>query len=167
MSDIQTEPRLGQREGGRQFGVALLAGLIVVLIIAGGAYFWIEKTSDKPAAQAPPLPMGTAEQAYAPQITFGSFDLSRTTNFLNQQVTNIAGAVTNGGQRTVLEMEVSMEFRDIGQNVILREKQRMFGSKEKPLQSLEKRAFQLNFENIPDGWNQVPPAFSITGLRLQ
>jgi|SRR5579864_5628127 len=167
MNDPQPEPRLGQRESGRQFGVALLAGLIVVLIIAGGAYFWIEKTSDKPAAQAPPLPMGAAEQAYAAQITFDSFDLSRTTNFLNQQVTNVAGAVTNAGQRIVLEMEVSMEFRDIGQNVILREKQRMFGSKERPLQLLEKRAFQLNFENIPDGWNQVPPAFTITGLRLQ
>ncbi len=73
MSDIQDEPQLGQREGGRQFGVALLAGLVIVLIIAGGAYFWIEKTSDKPAAQAPPLPMGAEEQAYAPQITFGEF----------------------------------------------------------------------------------------------
>lgn len=167
MNEPQAEPRLGQREGGRQFGVALLAGLIVVLIIAGGLYFWIEKTSDKPAAQAPPLPMDAVEQAYAPQITFDSFDLSRTTNFLKQQVTNVAGVVTNAGQRTVLEMEVSLEFRDIGQNVILREKQRMLGSKERPLQPLDKRAFQLNFENIPNGWNQVPPAFTITGLRLQ
>jgi hypothetical protein len=167
MDDPQAEPRLGQREGGRQFGVALLAGLVIVLIIAGGLYFWIEKTGDKPVAQAPPLPMGAEEQAYAPQITFGGFDLTRTTNFLNQQVTNVAGVVTNAGQRNVLEMEVSMEFRDVGQNVILREKQRMFGSKERPLQSLEKRAFQLNFETIPDGWNQVPPAFTITGLRLQ
>lgn len=167
MSDIQEQPQLGQRQGGRQFGVALLAGLVIVLIIAGAAYFWIEKTSDKPLAQAPALPMGAAEQAYAPQITFGSFDLSRTTNFLNQQVTNVAGVVTNGGQRNVLEMEVSMEFQDLGQNVILREKQRMFGAKEQPLQSLEKRAFQLNFENIPDGWNQVPPKFTITGLRLR
>jgi hypothetical protein len=167
MNDTQSEPQLGQREGGRQFGVALLAGLVIVLIIAGGAYYWIEKTADKPAAQAAPLPMGAEEQAYASKITFGDFDLSRTTNFLNQQVTNVAGTVTNGGQRTVLELEVSMEFRDVGQNVILREKQRMFGSKERPLQSLEKRPFQLNFESIPDGWNQVPPAFTITGLRLQ
>jgi hypothetical protein len=64
-------------------------------------------------------------------------------------------------------MEVSMEFQDTGQKVILTEKQRMFGSKERPLQSLEKRVFQLNFENIPDGWNQIPPKFTITGLRLQ
>ena len=167
MNDPQAEPQLGQREGGRQFGVALLAGLVIVLIIAGGAYFWIEKTADKPAAKAPPLPMGADEQAYASKIIFGDFDLNRVTNFLNQQVINVAGVVTNSGQQTVLEMEVSMEFRDVGQNVILREKQRMFGSKERPLQSLEKRAFQLNFENIPDGWNQVPPAFTITGLRLQ
>jgi len=167
MSDIQDEPQIGQRETGRQFGVALLAGLIVALILAGGAYFWIEKTSDKPIAEAPPLPMGAAEQAYASQIEFGSFDLSRTSNFLNQQVTNVAGAVSNSGPRTIVEMEVSLEFRDVAQNVILREKQRMFGTKERPLQSLEKRAFQLNFENIPDGWNQVPPAFTVTGLRLQ
>jgi len=93
--------------------------------------------------------------------------LSRTTNFLNQQVTIVAGVVSNNGPRTVLEMEVSMEFHDLSQNVILRAKQRMFGSKERPLQSIEKRAFQLNFETIPDGWNQVPPTFTITGLRLQ
>jgi hypothetical protein len=167
MNDTQEEPQLGQREGGRQFGVALLAGLIIVLIIAGGAYFWIEKTGDKPTAKAPPLPMGAEEQAYASLVTFGDFDLNRVSNFLNQQVINVAGAVSNGGQRNVLEMEVSMEFQDTGQKVILTEKQRMFGSKERPLQSLEKRAFQLNFENIPDGWNQVPPKFTITGLRLQ
>jgi hypothetical protein len=167
MSEIQEEPQLGQRETGRQFGYALLAGLIIVLIIAGVAYFWVEKTADKPISQASPLPMGEAEQAYAAQIQFGSFDLSRTTNFLNQQVTIVAGVVSNNGQRTVLEMEVSMEFHDLSQNVILREKQRMFGSKERPLLSLDKRSFQLNFETIPEGWNQVPPTFTITGLRLQ
>jgi hypothetical protein len=167
MTDLQDEPRLGQRETGRQFGFALIAGLIIVLILAGAGYFWMEKTGNKPIAQAVPLPMGAAEQAYASQIDFGSFDLSRTTNFLNQQVTIVAGVVSNNGPQTVLEMEVSMEFRDVAQNVILREKQRMFGTKEKPLQSLEKRPFQLNFETIPDGWNQVPPTFTITGLRLQ
>jgi hypothetical protein len=167
MTEIQEEPQLGQKEPGRQFGFALVAGLIIVVIIAGGAYFWIEKTSDKPLAVAAPLPMGADEQAYASQITFGSFELSRTTNFLNQQVTVVAGVVSNNGPRSVLEMEVSMEFHDLSQNVILREKQRMFGSRERPLQSLDKRAFQLNFETIPDGWNQVPPTFTITGLRLQ
>lgn len=167
MSEIQEDPQLGQKETGHQFGFALLAGLIIVLIIAGGAYFWIEKTSDKPAVAAAPLPFGADEQAYAPQIGFGSFELSRTTNFLNQQVTIVAGVVSNNGPRTILEMEVSMEFHDLSQNVILREKQRMFGSRERPLQSLDKRAFQLNFETIPDGWNQVPPTFTITGLRLQ
>jgi hypothetical protein len=167
MTELQEEPQLGQKETGRQFGFALLAGLIIVVIIAGGAYFWIEKTSDKPQMAAAPLPMGADEQAYASQINFGTFELSRTTNFLNQQVTIVAGVVSNNGPRTVLEMEVSMEFHDLSQNVILREKQRMFGSRERPLQSIEKRAFQLNFETIPDGWNQVPPTFTITGLRLQ
>lgn len=167
MSDTQNVPQIGEPETGRQFGVALIAGLIVVLILAGGAYFWIQKTSSKPVAEAPPLPMGAAEQAYASQIEFGSFDLSRASNFLNQQVTYVNGVVSNRGQRDVVEMEVSLEFRDVAQNVILRDKQRMFGSKERPLQSLEKRAFQLNFENIPDGWNQTPPTFIITGLRLQ
>jgi hypothetical protein len=167
MSDTENIPQIGQPESGRQFGVALIAGLIVVLILAGAAYFWIQNTSSKPVAQAPPLPMSATEQAYASQIEFGSFDLSRASNFLNQQVTYVNGVVTNRGQRDVVEMEVSLEFRDLSQNVILRDKQRMFGSKARPLQSLEKRAFQLNFENIPDGWNQVPPSFTITGLRLQ
>jgi hypothetical protein len=167
MSDTQNVPQIGQPEGGRQFGVALIAGLVVVLILAGSAYFWIQKTSTKPAAEAAPLPMGETEKAYAAQIEFGNFDLSRASNFLNQQVTYINGVVSNRGPRDVVEMEVTLEFRDIGQNLILRDKQKMFGSKERPLRSLEKRAFQLNFENVPDGWNQTPPTFIITGLRLQ
>jgi hypothetical protein len=167
MSDTPDVPEIGQPETGRQFGMALIAGLIVVLILSGAAYFWIQNTSSKPVAQAPPLPMGATEQAYAQQIEFGNFDLSRASNFLNQQVTYVNGVVSNRGQRDIVEMEVALEFRDISQNVILRDKQRMFGSKQKPLQSLEKRAFQLNFENIPDTWNQIPPRFTITGLRLQ
>ena len=166
MTELREEPRLGQRETGHQFGYALIAGLIIVLILGGAGYFWMEKTATKPITQALPLPMGAAEQAYASKIAFGSFELSRTTNFLNQQVTIVAGVVSNNGTQTIVEMEVSMEFLDLSQNVILREKQRMFGAKEKPLQSLENRPFQLNFETIPDGWNQVPPTFTITGLRL-
>jgi hypothetical protein len=167
MSENSDEPQIGQREGGRQFGMALLAGLAIVLVLAGGAYFLVEKTATKPVEQAPPLPMGAEEQAYAQKIQFGNFDLTRTTNFLNQQVTYVTGVVTNHGARNVIEMEVSLEFRDIAQNVILRDKKRMFGSNERPLQSLEARDFQISYETVPDGWNQSPPAFTITGLKLQ
>jgi hypothetical protein len=167
MSEIQSEPQLGQPEGGRQFGMALVAGLVIMLILGGAAYLWIEKTKATPVAQAPPLPMGAVEQAYASQIHFGDFQLSRAANFLNQQVTYVAGVASNHGQRDVAEIEVTLEFRDISQNVILREKQRMYGGKEAPLQSLTQREFQFSLENIPDGWDQRPPAFIITGLRLQ
>jgi len=151
-------------EGGRQFGVALLAGLAVVLLLTGIVYF-IARSGSGASARA--LPMGAAEQAYAPQVTFSNFNLSRAENFLKQQVTYVDGIVTNGGTRTIVAMDVMLEFHDIPQNVILRETQRLITSDGNPLAPGASREFQLSFESIPDDWDRRPPKFIITGLQLQ
>lgn len=159
--------RMESQEGGRQFGAALLAGLIVALIMATGAYFLLRGSGSNGPANLAPLPMGSDEQSYAPQILFTDIEMGRAANFLKQEVTSIAGIVRNNGRRNIAEMEVTLEFHDISQKVVLREKQRLYGGRETPLAPGGLRAFQFSFEDIPDTWNQAPPAFIVTGLRLQ
>jgi len=159
--------QISNPEGDRQFGAALLAGLLVALIVAGGAYFLMRGSSTGGSGNLAPLPMGDDEQAYGLQVHFTDLEMGRAANFLKQEVTTIAGVVRNDGQRTVGEMEVTLQFYDITQKVILTEKLRFFGSKETALPPGGKRAFQYSFEDIPATWNQSSPGFSITGLRLQ
>jgi hypothetical protein len=166
----EDQPRgeLVYEEGGRQFGMALLAGLIVALIIGGGVYLWVHHSNVVDArVAATPLPMGPDEQAYVPHISFTEMELTRTRNFLKQEVTYVDGQVTNDGPREIVEMEVTLRFHDISQNVILVKTQRFFGSKETPLAAGTKRPFELGFEDIPPTWNQAPPDFLVDGLKLK
>jgi len=156
-----------REEPNRQFGYALLAGLGVALAIGTAAYFLLRGASPSGAGQQVPLPMGSEEQSYARQIGFSDVAGSRAANFLKQEVTYIGGIVTNGGTRSVAEMEVTLEFHDVTQKVILREARRLYGPKETPLGPGEKREFEFAFESMPPDWNQAPPGFVITGLLLK
>ena len=93
--------------------------------------------------------------------------MGRAANFLNQEVTNIGGIISNNGSRTIEEIEVTLEFRDISQKVILREVRRMYGPREAALAAGAKRLFQYSMENIPAEWDRRPPSFLVTGLQLQ
>lgn len=166
MDDIQNPPQLNQRESGPQFGLALLSGLVVVLILAGGFYLW-SRSSGGPAAQPVPLPMGTAEQAYAPQIKFTDFQLSRATNMLKTQITYIDGMITNTGGRPVVELEMNLDFKDLQGKTMYHDTRRVPLPGAPPYAAGEKRDFELTFENVPEGWDQRPPNITITGLHLQ
>lgn len=154
------------QEGGRQFGMALLAGLAVVLVL-GGIVYLLARTDKNSSPQTVPLPMGSAEQAYAPQVTFTDIEMSRAENFLKQQVTYIVGIMSNNGQRNIVAMDVTLEFHDIPQNSVLRETQRIISAQGAPMDAGTKREFQLSLENIPDEWDRRPPTFVITGLQFQ
>jgi hypothetical protein len=167
MSEPVGREPLQQNEGGRQFGMALLAGLLVVIMLAGAAYLWMRSSNAQGPNRPVPLPMGTSEVAYVPQITFSGIEMNRAANFLNQEVTNIAGIISNNGSHTIQEIEVTLEFRDISQKVVLREIRRMYGPREAALAAGGKRLFQFSMENIPSEWDRRPPAMLVTGLQLQ
>jgi hypothetical protein len=82
-------------------------------------------------------------------------------------VTYIAGVVSNDGVATVKEVELSFEFRDPFNQVILRETRRLLGPNAHPLAGGERRDFQISLEYVPSEWNHQYPAIRITGLLLQ
>ena len=143
-----------------------MAGAVVVLLFLAGAYL-LTRISMPNVTKEEVLPMTGAERAYLSQIQFGDPTVSRATNFLNQEVTFVFGTVINNGPRTIRQMEITVEFRDIFNQVVLRDVRRPWGPQAMPLAGGQRREFQLNYEHVPADWNQSYPVLRITGLLLE
>jgi hypothetical protein len=148
------------------FPMAFLVGLAVVLVLFGGIVLLTRNSRSAQPAAEQRLPLAATEQAYAKQIRFLEPRISRVANFLNQEVIILFGSAANDGPRAIREMEVTIEFRDIFNQVVLRDTRRLFGSRATPLASGQRRDFQFNFEHVPADWNHQYPTLRITGLLL-
>ena len=146
---------------------AFLAGLGVVVSLLGGAFLLTRASRPKPSAAEERLPMTATEQAYARQIRFLDLKMSRAANFLNQEVTFLFGSVSNDGARALDEIEVTIEFRDLFNQVVLRDTRRLLGARAAPLAAGQSREFQFNFEHVPSDWNRQFPVIRVTGLLLE
>jgi hypothetical protein len=110
------------------------------------------------------LPFGSAEQAYAPQLQIENLTLSRAENFLNQQVTTLAGRLTNGGNLPLSNVELTVEFSDQLGQVVLRETRAVFAPQTPPFTPGEHRDFEVSFEHIPSSWNIQQPLVRVSGI---
>src|SRR3982074_3155873 len=128
----------------KQYPLAMLAGVAGVLLILVGFSFLPRQRPSTSVATEQPLPFGEAEQAYAANIHFSNPQMSRAANLLNQEVTFIVGTVENSGTRMVRQIEVTMEFHDLINQVVLRDSTRLLppGARLGPGQHQD---FQINF----------------------
>jgi hypothetical protein len=149
-----------------RFPAAMLVGAGVVVLLLGGV-FLLTRESQRAALPGQRLPLGPGEQAYAASIHFRDLRMSRAANFLNQEVTFLFGVVSNDGPRTVRQVEVTIEFRNVVNQLVLRETQRLFGQYAAPLAGGQSREFQLTFEHVPLDWNRQYPSLRVTGLLLE
>jgi hypothetical protein len=146
--------------------VAFLAGLVIVTLLVGAAVLVSRYSTPSGAEVVKPLPMGPSEQAYAQQIHFLEPKMSRAANFLNQEVTFVFGTLENGSNRRIKQIEVTLEFHDPFNQVVLRDKQRLFLPNATPLAPGQQRDFQVGYEHISAQWNNVYPSIRVTGLDL-
>ena len=147
--------------------MVLLVGIAAALALIGVIYLVGRLTPAPAKVVEQPLPMGPAEQAYAQNIQFLEPKVARAANFLNQEVTFVFGTVLNNGPRAIRQIEVTLEFHDVFNQVVLRDKQRLFSPTAVPLSPNDRRDFQLGYETLPAQWNQAYPTIRITGLQLQ
>lgn len=155
----------GEEKSG--FPLAFLAGAAIVLLLLGGVYL-LTRPASSGGSQAPPrLPMGALEQAYAHNIRFLDLKMSRAANFLNQEITFLFGVVANDGDRSIRDMEVTVEFRDQLNQVVLRETHRPLVARAAPLPPGQRREFELTFEHVPIDWNRQYPTIRVKGLVLE
>ncbi len=164
---MEPEERIEHEERSR-FPAAFVAGLVVIAIIAGIVVLLSHFVKTPQQAVAAPLPLGAAEQAYAPQIHFQDLRLSQSNNLLNQQFTYVAGIVSNDGPRPVGAIEVLVEFHDQFKQAILKDTLRPVRRSDAPLRVGEQREFNLAIDQgLPSTWDQQNPSIRITGIVLQ
>ncbi len=166
MTDELMHPASGKESASRG-GTVLLIGAAAALLLIG-AFYLVAHYSPTPAkTAAKPLAMGPAEQAYVQNIHFLEPKLARAANFLNQEVTFVFGSVSNNGPRAVKQIQVTLEFHDQFNQVVLRDTELLFSPTAEPLAPNESRDFQLSYETMPAQWNQAYPTVHITGLDLR
>jgi hypothetical protein len=152
----------------RRFPVAFLAGAIVMALLFGGFYLLTRILGSSGPATAVKLPFGPAEQAYAERIHFNDLHMARSTNMIKQEFTYVTGTMSNDGVQSIRAMEVTVEFRDALNQIILRDSQFVIApNTDPPLNAGLGREFQVTLEHVPAEWNQEYPSIRVTGLLLQ
>jgi Protein of unknown function (DUF3426) len=147
------------------FSFALMVAAAAVIIVLAGFYLWPGRQSpSRGGVQEIHPPFGPAERGYAAKINIENLALSRAANFLNQEVTILTGEVVNTGDRTLREVELSVEFYDDMNQIALRESRLALNSASAPFAPGERRPFEVSFEHIPMSWNMQLPAVHVTGL---
>ena len=147
--------------------VAFLVGIVIVALLVGAAVLYSRYSAPAETDLDKPLPMGPAELAYAEQIHFLEPKMSRAANFLNQEVTFVFGTVENGGNRKVKQIEITLEFHDPFNQVVLRDVQRLFLPSATPMLPGQQRDFQVGYEHLPAQWNNGYPSIRVTGLSFK
>jgi len=153
------------REDRSRLPMALAAGAGVVILILAGLLL-VSRTMRTRGPVAETLPFGPVEQAYAQRIHFTNLKMARATNFLNQEFTYIAGTISNDGTRTLKRLQVTLEFHDPLNQVVLRETQLLITSPARPLDGGQRRDFQVTLEHVPATWDQQYPSIRVSGAVL-
>ena len=139
-------------------GVATIAIALVIVMWPGS-----ERLPSSRARESH-LPFGSAEQAYAPKLQIDGLALSRAENFLNQEVTTLAGRLINAGNLPLSNVELTVEFSDELGQVVLRESRAVFAFQAPPLAPGDRRDFEVSFEHIPSSWNIQQPTIRVSGI---
>ena len=149
------------------FAGPFLVGVVIMVILFAVFYLALSHSEQPSPMAQKPLAFGAAEQSYVVEIKFDNLSLSAYENMFHQKVTYLNGDITNAGPRTIRAAEVTIEFYDAGNKVVLRETRRIIGGTVRPLASGETQGIQIGFESIPATWNGQFPAMKISGLDLQ
>ena len=150
-----------QSAAGRQIVVSL-----VVALLAIGAYFLLFKSPQRPTQGTSPLTAGSSEQAYASDVRVSNLAMKQAENFLNQQVKILEGDVLNAGNKIVLAVDATIEFRDGLDQIALRETRPLVSPSPNGLAPGQIAHFELSFDHVPNSWNYQMPHVTITGLKL-
>ena len=112
------------------------------------------------------FPFGPPEQAYAPKLQFGNFEMSRAESFLNQEVTYLAGDVTNTGERAISGIEATIQFQDSMDQIALRETRPVLFGSSALLPPGKTAHFEISFDHVPPSWNMQLPSVRVAGLQF-
>jgi hypothetical protein len=161
-SDSAKTPQEMRGDATRRVALSLL-----VILTGVGVYFILFRAPQRTATQRTAhLEFGPQEQAYAPNLHVGNFAMKQAENFLNQEVKIVEGDVLNVGDRTVLALDATIEFRDSLNQIALRETRPLLPASPEGLKPGEVAHFEVSFDHVPNSWNYQMPLVTVSGMKL-
>ena len=137
--------------------------LVAVVMALGLGAFFIYGPKAKPPAE--PVLTADAKQ-YLEHLALSDVGMQASDSAINLSLTEISGKITNKGQRSVERVLVNCIFRDVNGQPIKRERVTIAGPKTGTLAPGTTKSFHLNFDDIPQNWNQAMPDLVIAEIRF-
>ena len=140
--------------------------LATLLSVAALYLLFFRGPAPAPSVPETRLAFGPAEQAYAPKVQFGNFEMSKAESFINQEVTYLAGDVLNTGDRALSGIDATIEFQDDMRQIALRETRPVLFGTRTVLLPGKTAHFQISFDHVPPSWNMQLPSVKVAGLQF-
>ena len=143
--------------------IALIASILALLAVGGGAFWYLERLAAQPAQAGPALSAEARE--YVRYLKLSGVEMKATESYMKQSVVEITGLIANNGNRSARTVELNCVFYDNYGQVVLRERVAIV----RPsigLQPGEVRNFRLPFDNLPESWNQAMPQLVIAQIKF-
>ena len=150
---------------GKTRRLVVLAIFIVFLLMA----FFLWRAASKkvqPGVMGSQDAAGPGERAYTSNVGVDHIEISRAENFLHQEVTTISGEISNGGNRSLAGVQLTIEFYDDLNQIAQRETRSLFGPPGPPIPPGDHREFEVSFEHISSAWNMRQPVIKVTTVQF-
>jgi hypothetical protein len=138
---------------------------ILIAILAAAGVWGFFTYGPKPKPPAPPVLTGEAK-AYLKYLPLSDVGMEAADATLKISIVTIKGRITNTGTRTISSIKVTCVFHEINGQVIKREMVSLAGPRTGPLTPGSIKTFEVNFDNIPDTWNQAMPDLVIAEIQF-
>src|ERR1700675_3573030 len=164
-TSFPSSPSQDQQDTGKTRRLVVLAVSIVFLLLA----FFLWRASTKKvqlAATGSQDAVGPDERAYTSNVGVDHVEISRAENFLHQEVTTISGEISNGGDRSLASVELTIEFYDDLSQIAQRETRSLFGPPGPPIPPVDYREFELSSEHISSARNMRQPVIKVTKVQF-
>jgi hypothetical protein len=140
----------------------IIIGLVtLVLLLIGYLYLNRAQTSGSQESQA-----SVEAKSYVKNLELTDVKMQAAENFMQQQVVEVDGNITNRGQRALEAIDVFCLFYSVNGQMIHRERVAVVRAKGKPLGPNETRAFRLPFDSLPANWNQAMPHLVVAQIKF-
>ncbi len=138
--------------------------VLVALVLAGaGVVAYLELAPRKPVVEAPLTPEA---RAYIGNLKLSDVGMKAAKNYFSQVVVEIAGNISNAGDRNLDTVEIYCVFYDYYNKVTLRQRVAIVSPKMGGLKPGETKSFRLPFDNLPESWNQNMPQLVIAAVKF-
>lgn len=125
---------------------AIAAAIVVAVVIVGVVSY-----------SSPGTPSGQRDDAYGANVAITGAKVSAAESMMGGGVVYYDGVIDNRGDRTLTSFTVNLTFHGIDGQPIGRYERTLLTDQLRPIPPHSQRSFEIGFDQVPAGWNQVPP----------